>query len=77
MIVLSVILASLGVRRGIRIHRDHRLWILFGGGAISLLASHALAHGIFQLALAVTGGMLFVVSHWINHRLRRCCGCNH
>jgi hypothetical protein len=77
MIALSITLASLGVRRGIHLHHDNRVWILFGAGAISLLASRVLAHGVFQLAFAVAGGLLFVFSHWINHRLGRSCGCHH
>lgn len=77
LVVVSIALAGWSVRRGIRMHGDHRVLIVYGAAVVFILLGCLFSEGLLHLGLVLPGGGLFVCSYAMNHRFRRGCGCHH
>ena len=69
----SRLLASFSVYRGLRIHRQPRILILFGAALVLIVIGRTAVHGAMETPFLAAGGFLFVCGHFVNHRLSRCC----
>src|SRR6476646_2363176 len=68
-LALSIFFASLSAWRGLRIHRQQRVLILFGAALLLIVIGRTVVHGAMEVPLLAAGGFLFVCGHFVNHRL--------
>jgi len=76
MVAISLVLATIALRRGIALHRDRRVYIALVVGAVALVTSRAIecSSERIELAASLFGATALVIGHVINIRgLRRCC----
>jgi hypothetical protein len=77
-LIASIALASASICWGIRVHRQHRILLLFGAALCLILVGKTFARDKLEIALVVPGAILFVCGHGLNRRLSRHCGkCDH
>ncbi len=75
-VVVSIAVASLALRRGVALHRDRRVYIALGVGAVVLVAGRVFEFSSerAELLTSLVGASALVVAHVFNIRaLRRCC----
>jgi hypothetical protein len=65
-------MAGLSAWRGIRSHGQYRTLIPFAVAAALMVVSRFVQTDILEMAFAVSGGLLFVAGHFLNHRLGHC-----
>jgi hypothetical protein len=79
-VIVSVTLATVALRRGVRLHNERRVYVALAAGALVLLASRTIEFSSerTELLLSIAGASLLVTAHVLNIRaLRRCCArCN-
>lgn len=79
LVVVSLVLATVALRRGFAVHRDRRVFIALAAGAFALVAGRVVEFSSerAELVTSIVGASALVTAHVINIRaLRRCCaGC--
>ncbi len=74
-VVLSVMLATVNLCWGIRIHRSKRLVLLFGTAVVLIIVGKCLVEGPGESILVTAGAFGIAASHFFNRRL--CLDCFH
>jgi MerC mercury resistance protein len=72
-LLISLTLATTSVCWGIRVHNQRRILVLFGAALSLVLFGRLLMQGSLEVIFVVSGALLLVCAHLLNHHLCRTC----